>query len=113
MDEIKRVLQNIIVSRVFTIYQLANLVINELPRIIEQLSSDTKTNLALTLGLPQKDDHESKLKLGHISNIYVDAANPEVWESLKREFNESCNQQYIKEQIAECKNTTYGLKTVC
>ena len=29
-----------------------------------------------------------KQKCGHISNIYVDAANPEVWESLKREFNE-------------------------
>jgi hypothetical protein len=33
--EIKRVLKNISVSRVFTIYQLANLVINELPRIIQ------------------------------------------------------------------------------
>jgi hypothetical protein len=27
-----------------------------------------------------------KAKCGYISNIYVDAANPEVWESLKREF---------------------------
>jgi hypothetical protein len=44
-----------------------------------------------------------KQKCGHISNIYVDAANPEVWESLKREFNEPFNQQYISNQVAECK----------
>ena len=46
---------------------------------------------------------ELKTKLGHVSNIYVDAANPEVWESLKREFNEPYGQQYIKDQTAECK----------
>jgi hypothetical protein len=44
-----------------------------------------------------------KHKCGYISNIYVDAANPEVWESLKREFNEPYNQKYISDQIAECK----------
>jgi hypothetical protein len=44
-----------------------------------------------------------KHKCGYISNIYVDAANPEVWESLKREFNEPYNQQYISDQIAQCK----------
>ena len=33
----------------------------------------------------------------------MDAANPEVWESLKREFNEPFNQQYISDQIAQCK----------
>ena len=44
-----------------------------------------------------------KHKCGYISNIYVDAANPEVWESLKREFNESTNQKYISDQISECK----------
>jgi hypothetical protein len=36
------VLQNIIVSRVFTIYQLAHLIIFELPKIIEQFSSRSK-----------------------------------------------------------------------
>ena len=30
---------------------------------------------------------EIKQQCGYISNIYVDAANPEVWESLKREFD--------------------------
>jgi hypothetical protein len=44
-----------------------------------------------------------KQKYGHITNIYVDAANPEVWESLKREFNEPFNQQYMRDQIAECR----------
>ena len=39
--EIKRALKDMIVSRVFTIYQLANLVIKELSRI-QQLSSDGK-----------------------------------------------------------------------
>jgi hypothetical protein len=34
---------------------------------------------------------EIKQKCGYISNIYVDAANPEIWESLKREFNEPFN----------------------
>jgi hypothetical protein len=46
---------------------------------------------------------EIKQRCGYISNIYVDAANPEVWESLKREFNEPFNQQYIRDQITECR----------
>jgi hypothetical protein len=40
---------------------------------------------------------------GYISNIYCDAANPEVWESLKREFDEPFNQQYIRDQFNICK----------
>jgi hypothetical protein len=39
---VREVLQSVIVSRVFTIYQLAHLIIYELPKIIEQLSSDKK-----------------------------------------------------------------------
>ena len=38
-----------------------------------------------------------------ISNIYVDAANPVVWQSLKKEFEERYDQQYIRDTIAECK----------
>jgi hypothetical protein len=34
--EVKKVLQNIVVSRVFTIYQLAHLIVFELPKIVEQ-----------------------------------------------------------------------------
>jgi hypothetical protein len=51
-----------------------------------------------------------KQKCGHISNIYVDAANPEVWESLKREFNEPFNQQYMASQIADCKKYNLHLE---
>ena len=29
-----------------------------------------------------------KQRCGHVTNIYVDAANPEVWQALKREFSE-------------------------
>ena len=46
---------------------------------------------------------ELKAKCGYISNIYVDAANPEVWESLKREFEERYDQQFIRDTIAEYK----------
>jgi len=35
---IKKVLQSIVVSRSFTIYQLSNTIINELPNVIEQFS---------------------------------------------------------------------------
>jgi hypothetical protein len=40
--EIKNVMRGIVVSRVFTIYQLAHLVIHELPKIIHQYSSRNK-----------------------------------------------------------------------
>jgi hypothetical protein len=51
-----------------------------------------------------------KQKYGHITNIYVDAANPEVWESLKREFNEPFNQQYMRDQIADCRKYNLHLE---
>lgn len=44
-----------------------------------------------------------KQQYGHVTNIYVDAANPEIWQALKKEFNESYNEQYIEDTIAECK----------
>jgi hypothetical protein len=40
--EVKRVLQNVAVSRVFTIYQLADLIIHQLPKIIHRFSSRNK-----------------------------------------------------------------------
>ena len=43
---------------------------------------------------------EIKQKCGYISNIYVDAANPEVWESLKREFDERYDNPYVKDRFA-------------
>ena len=44
-----------------------------------------------------------KQQYGHVSNIYVDAANPEVWQALKREFDENYNDQWVRDQIAECR----------
>ena len=40
--EVKKVLQSIVVSRVFTLYQLADLIIHELPKIIKGLSPRNK-----------------------------------------------------------------------
>ena len=47
--EVKKVLQSIVVSRVFTIYQLADLIIHELPKIIQELSPRNK--LVVVYGL--------------------------------------------------------------
>jgi hypothetical protein len=46
---------------------------------------------------------EIKQKCGYVSNIYSDAANPEIWESLKREFNEPLDNQYVRDQFTYCK----------
>ncbi|MDQ4014062.1 MAG: hypothetical protein M3146_10115 [Thermoproteota archaeon] len=48
-----------------------------------------------------------KERCGYVGNIYVDAANPEIWETLKREFGERYDRQYIKDQTAYCKK--FGL----
>ena len=44
-----------------------------------------------------------KQMCGYFSNIYVDAANPEVWQALKRESSEPFNQRYLTGQIADCR----------
>jgi hypothetical protein len=44
-----------------------------------------------------------KQQYDHVTNIYVDAANPKVWQALKREFGEPYNQQYINDQSIECR----------
>jgi hypothetical protein len=36
-------------------------------------------------------------------DIYVDPANPEVWQALNREFDENYDDHYVKDQIAECR----------
>lgn len=40
-----------------------------------------------------------KNRLGHVSNIYCDAANPEVIRSLKQTFGEIYQEQYIRERF--------------
>jgi hypothetical protein len=44
-----------------------------------------------------------KNKCGHVSNIFCDSANPEVWQALKKEFGESYDEQYIRDQVADCR----------
>ena len=45
------VLQSIVVSRSFTIYQLANIIINELPKLILQLSdADADAKVIIVIG---------------------------------------------------------------
>jgi hypothetical protein len=41
-----------------------------------------------------------KQQLGHVTNIYVDAANPVVWQSLKREFDEPFDEKTVREKKA-------------
>jgi hypothetical protein len=41
-----------------------------------------------------------KQKCGHITNIYVDAAAPVVWQALKKEFDEPFDEHYIREKKA-------------
>ena len=53
---------------------------------------------------------ELKQRYGHVSNIYVDAANPEVWQALKREFERTYDDQYVRDQIAECRKYNLHLE---
>jgi hypothetical protein len=52
---------------------------------------------------------EIKRQMG-ISACYVDAANPEVWSSLKKEvFDEPYSESYISEKVAYCKKNNLDL----
>jgi hypothetical protein len=42
-------------------------------------------------------------QLGNISAIYCDAANPEIWQSLKKEFGEPYSESYISEKLQYCR----------
>jgi hypothetical protein len=46
---------------------------------------------------------KQKQQYEHVTNIYVDAANPEIWQALKKEFGERYDEQYIRETIAYAK----------
>jgi hypothetical protein len=46
---------------------------------------------------------ELRQRLGHVTNIYCDSANPEIIQELKRGVNETYDNQYVKEKIAFCK----------
>jgi hypothetical protein len=69
--DIKNVLRSIIVSRAFTIYQLANLIINELPKVTRQFDDDVKLIvIAGLLGMfvnnPQIETEEAEFMIEEI-----------------------------------------------
>jgi hypothetical protein len=41
-----------------------------------------------------------KQRCGHVTNIYVDAANPEIWQALKKEFSEPFDERTVREKKA-------------
>jgi DNA-directed RNA polymerase subunit RPC12/RpoP len=61
--EVKKVLQSVIVSRIFTIYQLAYIIVFELPKIIEQFSSTSIIIIVIygLLHLFVSDTHTDKV----------------------------------------------------
>jgi hypothetical protein len=44
-----------------------------------------------------------KQQFVHVTNIFVDAANPEIWQALKKEFSEPYSEKYMKDTIAYTK----------
>ena len=41
-----------------------------------------------------------KQRLGYVSNIYSDAANPVVWQAIKREADEPFDEKTVREKKA-------------
>jgi uncharacterized C2H2 Zn-finger protein len=88
--EVKQMLQGIVVSRVFTIYQLAHLIIYELPKIIEQLSSDKQNNfivvvydlLAMFTSDPQIDKLDAKQLIKEIASSIRKTFKRQVCDSI-------------------------------
>src|SRR5215216_787877 len=74
--EVKKVVQSIVVSRVFTIYQLAYLIIFELPKIIKQFSSASKIIviyglLHLFVSDPHTDKADAKNLIKEIASSLI------------------------------------------
>ena len=55
---------------------------------------------------------ELKRKLGNVTNIYVDSANPEIIQTLKPDFNEPHSDQYVKEKVAFCRKNKLLVKII-
>ena len=55
---------------------------------------------------------ELKRKLGNVTNIYVDSANPEIIQTLKPDFNEPHSDQYVKEKLHSVGKINYWLKII-
>lgn len=72
---IKKVLQSIVVSRSFTIYQLANTIINELPKVIEQFAETRviiiSDLLSMFVNEPQIQIKEAESLIRQIANAII------------------------------------------
>jgi hypothetical protein len=95
--EVKKVLQNMVVSRVFTIYQVADLIIHELPKIIKELSPRNK--LIVVYGLLHLFVFDP-----HIDKVDANRLIKEIARSLRKLSKERlvivsfahCNNEYEK-----------------
>jgi hypothetical protein len=94
--EVKKVLQSIVISRVFTIYQVADLIIHELPKIIKELSPRNK--LIVVYGLlhlfvfdPHIDKADAKRLLKEIARSLRKLSK----ERLMVVSFSHCNDEYV------------------
>ena len=53
---------------------------------------------------------ETEATMCSCHKFFVDAANPEVWQALKREFSEPYSERYIKDQMAYAKRYNLNLE---
>jgi hypothetical protein len=54
---------------------------------------------------------EIKRKYGFTA-IYCDAANPSIWQDLKREFNEEYDSKYVFSKIAEYEKNRWDINSI-
>jgi hypothetical protein len=108
--EVKKVLQNITVGRVFTIYQLAHLIIHELPRIIEEVSSDRRANVIAIYGLLHLFVSDP-----HIDKVDAKKLTKEIGASIRKISEDRfvvvattpCNHEYQRFLVSVFENTTW------
>jgi DNA-directed RNA polymerase subunit RPC12/RpoP len=95
--EVKKVLQSIVVSRVFTIYQLADLITHELPKIIQELSPRNKLIIAYDLlHLFVFDPHIDKADANHLLKEIARALKKLSKDRLVIVSFSHCNNEYEK-----------------
>jgi DNA-directed RNA polymerase subunit RPC12/RpoP len=95
--EVKKVLQSIVVSRVFTIYQLADLITHELPKIIQELSPRNKLIVAYDLlHLFVFDPHIDKADANHLLKEIARALKKLSKDRLVIVSFSHCNNEYEK-----------------
>jgi hypothetical protein len=90
-------LQDIVVSRVFTIYQLAHLIIDELPKIIQQFSPRNK--LIVVYGLLHLFVFDPHIDKGDAKRLIKEIA---------RSLRKLSKDRLVIVSFAQCNNNEYG-----